>query len=208
MFDLFVRCLNAKYTHTEHSGSYAIQTDKDTLYILFECSNGKEDWINNFDFPKTPYKRMNEKWFAHRGFLKVWRAMRDEIECEVSNILQSSPEIENIICVGYSHGGALSLLATEDMTYLYSELYNVYGFGFGAPRVIWGVIPKSLKKRLSNFFVIRNIPDIVTHVPPKIFGFRDAGNLIEIGEYFKYNPIKAHYSGSYKTELKNYTEEQ
>ena len=207
MLDLFVRCLNAKYTHTECGGDYAIQKDKDTVYILFECSDGKEDWISNFDFPKTPYKRMNEKWFAHRGFLRVWRAMKDAIECEISNILCNSPEIENIICVGYSHGGALSLLATEDMMFHHGALYNVFGFGFGAPRVIWGNIPKHLKERLSHFYIVRNIPDIVTHVPPKSFGFRNCGNLVRVGQLFKYNPVKAHYPNSYITELKIYMED-
>ena len=206
MLNLFNRCLKANYKLTENGGSYSIEVDGNTLYILFECSREKEDWKNNFDFPKTPYKRMNEKWYAHRGFLRVWRSIRDEIECEVSNILFSSPSIENIICVGYSHGGALALFATEDMEYNHGIEYNVSGYGFGAPRVIWGIVPKSLKARLSRYTVIRNIPDIVTHLPPKIFGFRNVGKLIKLGKHFKYNPIKAHYSKSYKTELQAFTD--
>ena len=201
MLKLFQRCLNATYKHTDCCGDYAIELDGDTLYLLFEWSDGKEDWINNFDFPARPYKRMNDVWFCHRGFLKVWKAMRDEIELEISTILLTQTHIENIICVGYSHGGALSLFATEDMEYLFGDRLKVTGYGFGAPRVLWGVVPTSIKNRLRCFKVIRNIPDIVTHVPPLLFGFHHGGTVMEIGEQGKYGRIEAHTPSAYVEEL-------
>ena len=63
-----------------------------------------------------PYRDMNDKWYAHRGFLRVWKAMKDEIERKVVAILATNAEIDTIKCVGYSHGAALSLLATEDIS--------------------------------------------------------------------------------------------
>lgn len=201
MVNLFKRCLNAKYIHTEKGGDYAIEVEGDTLYLLFEWSDGAEDWKNNFDFPARPYKRMKCIWFCHRGFLRVWKDIRDDLEAYVAERLKSHPEIKNIVCVGYSHGGPHSLFATEDMEYLYGEKYSVRGYGFGCPRVLWGIVPKEVKRRLSNFVAIRNIPDIVTHVPPMIFGFTHAGTLLKIGEKDKYSPIKAHYSSAYIEEL-------
>lgn len=206
MKKLFLRCLNANYTHTKKSGDYAIEVDGDTIYLLFEWSDGVWDWIHNFLFPAKPYKRMTDIWFCHRGFLKVWKAMRDEVEAKVKKILLENQTyhaipIKNIVCVGYSHGGAISLLATEDMAYLYGDTLNVTGYGFGAPRVVWGFLPKAVKNRLQRFCVIRNIPDLVTHVPPALFGFWHVGNLVKIGEKGKYAPIKAHYASAYKTEL-------
>lgn len=197
---LFKRCLNADYTHTAEGGDYAIEVDGNTLYILFEWSDGKEDWRNNFDFPAKPYKRMTDKWFCHRGFLRVWKAMRDEIEIRVAETLQQHTDISEITIVGYSHGGAMALLATEDMTYLHGDRMAVSGYGFGAPRVLWGYVPKAVRERISAFVTVRNIPDIVTHLPPKIFGYRDM-NVKEIGEKGKYNPIEAHYSSSYIAKL-------
>lgn len=200
MLKLFRRCLKAEYIHTAENGDYAIEVDGDTLYILFECSDGKEDWRNNFDFPAKPYKRMGDLWFCHRGFLKVWKAMRDEIENRVAEILQENTDISNITIVGYSHGGAMALFATEDMTYLYGEKFSVSGYGFGAPRVLWGYVPKAVRKRISAFTTVRNIPDIVTHLPPKVFGYQDI-NIKEIGEEGKYKPVEAHYSSAYIAEL-------
>ena len=202
MINLFKRCLNAKYISTSESGDYAIEVDGNTLYILFEWSDGAEDWRNNFDFPAKPYKRMTERWFCHRGFLRVWKAMRDEIENRVAETLQKHENISNITIVGYSHGGAMALFATEDMMYLYGAKFAVSGYGFGAPRVLWGYVPKAVRERISAFVTVRNIPDIVTHLPPKIFGFRDI-NIQEIGEKGKYNPVKAHYDSAYIAELNN-----
>lgn len=201
MKDLFRRCLKAKYISTAESGNYAIEAEGDTLYLLFQWSNGFWDWVNNFLFPARPYKRMKCFWFCHRGFLKVWKAMRDEIEVYVEEILSNNPNLKKIVCVGYSHGAAVSVFATEDMEYLYGEKYSVSGYGFGCPRVLWGIVPGEVKHRLRNFKAIRNIPDIVTHVPPMLFGFRHAGTLIKVGEKDKYSPIKAHYASAYIEEL-------
>jgi len=201
MRGLFEMCLNASYKSTPENGNYAIETDKDTLYILFEWSRGNGDWSNNLNFPAKPYKNMGAYWFCHRGFLKVWRAMRDEIEKDVRCKLRTHPKIKNIVCVGYSHGGALALFATEDMEYLYGDTLNVTGYGFGAPRVVWGFLPRAVKNRLQGFKVVRNIPDLVTHVPPVLFGFRHVGEVVKIGEKGKYSPIKAHYPGAYLEEL-------
>lgn len=199
--DLFERCLYASYVHTAEGGDFALQAEGDTLYILFECSVEKEDWINNFSFPAKPYKSMDAVWLCHGGFLKVWKAMRDDIEAYVADILASHDEIHNIKCVGYSHGGAIAVFATEDMAYLYGDKYSVEGYGFGAPRVLWGLVPKSIKERLSVFTTIRNIDDIVTHVPPRIFGFRNCGHLTKVGVQGKYNFIDAHRPESYLQEL-------
>ena len=207
MVKLFERCLKAKYIHTNECGDYAIQVEKNTIFILFQKSSGSEDWKNNFDFPARPYKNMKSKWMCHRGFLRVWKAMKDDIEVYVAEILKNHSEITNIVCIGYSHGAALCVFATEDMEYLYGDKYSVVGYGFGCPRVLWGVIPDDVKYRLRNFTAIRNIPDIVTHVPPMFLGFRHAGKLQKIGEKNKYNPIDAHRPNAYKNELTKLTKE-
>lgn len=229
----FKRCLNAKdlYIHTSVGGDYYLEAEGDTLYLLFECSDDKEDWINNFSFlpdehkeieetpkrtlfkgilkaicgylkiPSKPYNDMLKKWRVHGGFLKVWKSMKKDIEAYVAEILDGNAHINKIVCIGYSHGAALAVLATEDMEYLYGNTHDVSGYGFGTPRVLWGVVPKEIKYRLRNFTSVRNIPDIVTHVPPMLFGFRNAGTLVKVGKKGKYNPFKAHYSSAYIAEM-------
>lgn len=205
MKNLFRRCLKAVYISTAKNGNYAIEVEGDTLYLLFQWSKGFWDWVHNFLFPAKPYKRMSCLWFCHRGFLKVWKAMRDEIEAYVKELLSNNPEVKKIVCVGYSHGGALALFATEDMEFLFGKSYEVSGYGFGAPRVIWGFVPKAVKNRLRAFQVIRNVPDIVTHLPPVLLGFRHVARPLKIGERGKYSAIEAHYNSAYIAELKEIT---
>ena len=208
MTELFKRCLKAQYISTAKNGNYAIEVEGDTLYLLFQWSKGFWDWVHNFLFPAKPYKRMSCLWFCHRGFLKVWKAMRDEIEAYVKETLSKNPDVKNIVCIGYSHGGALALLATEDMEFLHGDNCSIYGYGFGAPRVLWGRVPKEVKQRLKNFITIRNIPDIVTHVPPEIFGFHNAGKMLKIGGMNrKYGVFMSHHQDNYIKELEKYDKE-
>jgi predicted lipase len=144
---------------------------------------------------------MFKKWRVHGGFLTVWKDMQNAIETHVASILKDHLEINKIVCIGYSHGAALAVLATEDMEYLHGKSYEISGYGFGCPRVLWGIVPAEVKYRLRNFISVRNIPDIVTHVPPMLFGFRNAGTLIKVGRKGKYSPFKAHCASAYITEL-------
>jgi hypothetical protein len=55
-----------------------------------------------------------------------------------------------------------------------------------------------------NFYPIRNGSDLVTHVPPKIFGYSFGYHkTLNIKPKNKYNFIDAHRPESYKTELQN-----
>lgn len=194
--ELYLKCIESedRYIHTAEGGDYLIEYDNGTIYLLFEWSDGREDWISNFDFPITPYKRMDEKWYCHRGFLRVWKSMRDSIELEV-NKLRAENDISKIVCIGYSHGAAIAVLATEDMAYICDDNIKVEGYGFGCPRVFWGNIPQGLKTRLKGFRAIQNYKDIVTHVPPSAFGFKHINPVtIKVG---KYNPVDAHRQEAY-----------
>lgn len=201
MKTLFKKCLKAEYIHTDAGGDYAIEYENGVIYLLFEKSNGDTDWKNNFDFPAKPYKHMSKTWLCHRGFLRVWKSMRDQIEAEVARIM-SEEKVRAIVCVGYSHGAALALFATEDMMYLYGGKVLVCGYGYGCPRVVWGFLPRSVKQRLRRFTAVRNVPDLVTHVPPAIFGFRHI-QLRRVGKLGKYGPIKAHRAMAYLAELED-----
>ena len=201
LYYLFRRCLNAKYIHSGNSADYAIEQRGRRLYIFFEWSNGCPDWKNNLDFPARAYSSGEECWFVHRGFLRVWKSVRDDIRFLIDSIIQSKKTNE-IVCVGYSHGAALAGLATEDMMFIYGDKLKIKGFGFGCPRFVWGKLPKKVAERFSVFTPIRNIPDIVTHLPPLCLLYTHAAPLLKIGERGKYSPISAHFPESYLAETK------
>ena len=192
LYNAFSECLTIPYTTVENAGDYAVKREGETLKLFFEWSDGKEDWKNNFNFPAKPYKRMEHLWFCHRGFLKVWKSIETYITPYIND-----PTVSKIQIVGYSHGAAIALLCYEYCIYNRPDV-EIQGVGFGCPRVFWGRVPKSVKERFKNFKVVRNGNDIVTHVPPKIFGFRHISELVEIGQT---NLVKDHYDKNYLLHL-------
>ena len=196
---MFLRCIEAPYLHTENSADYFIERKGNEIFVYFESSNGAEDWKNNLDFPIAPYKNMEKGlWLAHRGFLRVWESIKDEI----SDILLDR-SVKRITEVGYSHGAALATLCHEFVSFNRPDLYFSHrGFGFGAPRVLWGIRTKTVEERFRGFTVIRNIDDVVTHLPPRILGFYHVGEMMEIGKRGKYSATDAHRPENYIKELK------
>lgn len=201
LYELLWECISIPYSQVGVSASYAVRKDGNTLYIFFESSNGKEDWKANLNFPAKPYKRMGRTvWFAHSGFLETWK----EVEPFLGDVI-TDKSIKEIIIVGYSHGAALAMLCHEYVWYNRPELRaSLHGYGFGAPRVFWGIKTLKLAERWKNYTVIRNIDDIVTHLPPTALGYSHVGKLLEIGKSGKYSPTDAHRSANILAELRAY----
>lgn len=196
LYTLFKRLLDLKdkYIHLEkETASYYVEEIGDTLYIFFEWSNGKTDWLNNLNFPAKPYRDMKNTWFCHRGFLKVWKVLEPHLAPHILN-----PQIKTIIIAGYSHGGAIAQLCHEYVKFNRPEV-SVVGVGYGAPRVVWGYVNNTVKQRFKDFIVVRNGCDLVTHLPPKLLGFRDLGQIYKIGK--PWGLIKDHYPERYEQAL-------
>ncbi len=198
---LFDACLRADYYTVENDASFALEPDGERLYVFFEKSEGAVDWQNNLDFGASEYGRGCphdcEVWYAHGGFLRVWQSILPYIEGALLDL-----DFREIITVGYSHGAALALLCHEHIWHERPDIReNNFGYGFGCPRVIWGSVPLE-RERWRNFYRIRNIDDIVTHLPPRILGFRHVGQLIKIGKLGRYSRIDAHRAENYIKELK------
>ena len=198
--DLYLRCLNAPYIHTENDGDYFYEIKNNILYLYFQCTNGGDDWKNNFDFPAKPYSDMGSKWRCHRGFLRVWKSIKPFL---IDVIMDEN--IEVVYIVGYSHGAAIATLAHEYVWFNRPDLRNnMKGFGFGCPRCYWGFrVKKFLKERWENFYPIRNINDLVTHVPPVLFGFRHVHKVVELENsdlknvHRNHPAVDAHYPDNY-----------
>ena len=196
--ELFRNCLHARYIHTENGGDYALERTGSRLTIYFEGSDGYEDWKNNLDFPARAYRRMGHTvWFAHRGFVRVWKSVEERIAGALSD-----PGVQEVTVVGYSHGAALSVLCHEYIWYHRADLRaRLTGYGFGCPRVLWGPLPRAVRARWENFRVVRNLDDVVTHLPPAWLLYRHVGAMWEIGEVGRYTAKDAHRPENLMREL-------
>lgn len=192
--DVFNKVMSVPYVHIEEESAsfYFDRVSVNTLDIYFEKSNGFTDWKNNFRFPARPYKSMDQGhvWFCHRGFLKVWKVIKPYIEEQLLD-----QKIRHVRVIGYSHGAAIAQLCYEYIKYNRPTTITVEGIGFGSPKVFWGFARKSVKKRFEDFVIVRHGRDLVTYVPPLIFGYRHLGKVIKVGK--SRGPIKDHYPERY-----------
>ena len=208
LIDLFEICNRDDYYHNADKVSYKFIEDGDTLYIYFEPSNGKVDWLHNFMFKKKPYKDMKMPYRVHKGFLKCWKTIEDVIIHKINECDDTSNEKlwKKIIIVGYSHGGALAVLCHECCWYHRPDIRdNIKTIAFEGPRVYGAFrVKKKLRERWKNFRLLRNSTDIVTHLPPVIFGYTHVGSVIKINNKNKIHFIQNHTSEAVKESLQSY----
>lgn len=200
LFDLFLRCLTVPYFRVGNDVDFAFERFYDSLFVYFEHSRGKNDWRVNFNFPARAYKRMGKTvWHAHRGFLNCWKSVEPYLK---SYIMDKT--VRKITVVGYSHGAAIAALCHEYVWFNRPDLRgSLEGYGFGSPRVLFGIKNKNILDRWESFRVIRNVNDIVTHLPPRLFGFSHVGKIITVGKRGNYSMIDAHKPENILRELYN-----
>ncbi len=201
LYTLMSRCISIPYSPTDNTANFSTERRNDTLYIFFQDSEGADDWSVNLDFPAKAYRRMgNTAWFAHRGFLGAWKRTEPLL---AETVMDKS--VRRAVITGYSHGAAIALLCHEYVWFNRPDLReSLEGYGFGCPKVIWSFKGCKCEERWQSFTVIRNIDDIVTHLPPSFLGYRHVGKLITIGEKGKYSSLDAHKAKNILTELHTY----
>lgn len=199
--ELFYNCLYIKYETAGHDVNYAFIEHKEEkkLYIYFQGSSSTTDWIRNFLFTKKVYKEFR----VHRGFFNAYSEVRSII---LDKIYEN--DYQEIVVVGYSHGGALCTLAVEDIAYHFPNI-NLQGFAFESPRCVGGV--KKIQNRWKNLTLIRTNNDIVTHCPPKFVGYSDVGTMLKVKgdtslvkEWYIPRCIKSHYPQVVYEALRNF----
>lgn len=191
-------CLRGGYTHVENDGDFRFSWRGNRLWIYFAHSDGAVDWKNNLDFPAKASTEEEPHLFVHRGFLRVWRSIEPYVAPAITDA-----RTKGVTAVGYSHGAALALLCYDYILRARPALKDtVFGYGFGCPRVLWGISTDAVRAHFAHFTVIRNLDDIVTHLPPAFLGYFHAGKLLEIGEKGKYSRTDAHRAENILAELR------
>lgn len=155
-----------------------LRRNGDTLWITFRGSDSPKDWKNNFTFwQKTiPYDNMESKIRVHSGFLNAYKApgVRDRILNALSR------DTHYIKITGHSLGAALAVLCAVDVQYNFPGC-DIEVMLFGCPRVGNKAFAMSYNKRVDKTVRVENSNDIVTKVPPALWGYRHVGARLHIG---------------------------
>lgn len=136
---LYVKKLNG-YTTAGLDVQYKIEIDDEnrSVVLFFEESMGglkDQDWRTNLDFPRKVYKNQEGRFYVHRGYVKAWKSCNDQVMADLIAAKKQHPEYY-VVIVGWSYGGAMSLLAAED--YYYRTRQRAFVITFGAPKILYG----------------------------------------------------------------------
>lgn len=187
--ELYDWTINGPWIMGDLKTQWAYAVIDGTLHIKFQGSVESEDWKDNFDFLVKPYRDMKDRWFAHRGFLKRWKAVQNDV-IEVVKENGGLP----IIVSGFSQGAAIAVLCYEDIKFQLPGR-EVRCKVFGCPRVAGWCMGQTVVNRFKDVERVEVDRDIVPKIPPFIFGFRHVGSRVKVeGKYCRLKFMKNHMS--------------
>ncbi len=175
---------------------YCMNIKNNTMTIVFRGTDSKKEWLSNLAFCKKviPYGNYESDVRVHGGFITAYKnkLVRDRIHSLISD------KPCRIIVTGHSRGAALAVLCAVDLQYNFPDK-SISVTTYGCPRVGNAAFAKSYNKRVTDTVRVENGNDIVTKVPPAIFGFRHVGARFGVGNtrlpfLFSFN---AHYPVQY-----------
>lgn len=190
-------------TYVSKSGTeFCVNVDGGNVTIVFRGTDSKSEWASNLRFcgKKVPYGNYESAIRVHTGFIDTYNC--DEVRKKIHSLIPEAPC--RIIVTGHSRGAALAVLCAVDLQYNFPGK-NVEAYLFGCPRVGNRAFSLSYNKRVSKTLRIENGNDIVTKLPPAIFGFRHVGARLHTGRprlpiIFSF---KAHYPTQYLQSVVN-----
>lgn len=148
------------------------------LSIAFRGSDAPKDWRTNLAFCKKviPYNNSASKIKVHAGFIRAYK------EPQIRERLQAlvTPGIRRVELCGHSYGAALAVLCAVDLQYNFPDR-DFEVMLFGCPRVGNRAFQRSYNRRVFKTLRVENGNDIVSKLPPALWGYRHVGIRIHVG---------------------------
>ncbi len=155
-----------------------IRVYENSLKIAFRGTDTAEDRIRDLRFwkKKIPYGNYSSKIRVHSGFIDAYKSkrVREEIHEQITD------NIRHIEVSGHSLGAAMAVLCAIDINYNFPHV-DLEAVLFGCPRVGNRAFARSYNNRVFKTFRVENNNDVVTKIPPAVFGYHHVGIPIHIG---------------------------
>lgn len=190
-YKLYKELLNQKYKKSGDCVDWSIVTSvkNKEIKLFFQGSTEKRDWINNFDFPSKVYKKQESVIRVARGWGNAYKSCNDIVMDALTNQINKYPEF-SVLIIGHSYGGAMAILAAEDLYFRTKKKSDV--ITFGSPKVVKDNATKDyIKSCVSIIQQYANVNDFVPMIP---FFFKQV-NKIEIDKKVFggiFNTVKYH----------------
>lgn len=151
--------------------------DKNEVVVAFRGTNGAdlENWITNIDGSSTPYPGVTGAK-VHTGFQEAFNDVKAQVRQAVTGLINANPSA-CIFVTGHSLGGALAVFAAVDIKNNLFSGNSVTLYTYGQPRVGNEAFSNFIFSLLDGSYVrVTHYDDTVAHVPPRVSGFKHAGN--------------------------------
>ncbi|KAJ9057997.1 hypothetical protein DSO57_1017146 [Entomophthora muscae] len=137
------------------------------------------NWITNLKYEMAPF----ESGFVHKGFLAHFRSTQNRSEAIIEKLLEKYKN-HSLHVTGYSLGGAIGLLSLPSLKAMLVKRQDRRHFSaalYAGPRVGDDSFVTGIHRLNIPITRYTNGNDIVSHLPPRSFGFVHAG--AEVHEY-------------------------
>lgn len=161
--DIFELIKKTKYNNDGLDVDWQVVEFSDSVFLLFQETRSSIDWKVNFDFPAKPYKNQESPLLIHRGYAKAYKSCNDKIMEAFISKCKGCNKVPYIS--GWSYGGAMAQIASEDFFYRTGIKPNL--ITFGAPKVAFGKKTRNyLESCICGALQFAHRSDIVPKVPP------------------------------------------
>jgi triacylglycerol lipase len=150
--------------------------DRRKIIIAFRGTEDKiNDWGINLQISKNEWPEENPIGRVHSGFQEALEEVWPDIKSEINSLRNNN---QTIWITGHSLGGALATLATAALKFSNLNL-DINGlYTFGQPRVGDHEFARNFNEKFKKkSFRLVNNNDVVTRVPPQLFGYSHIGSL-------------------------------
>lgn len=162
--ELYKLICDSKFNKVGDSVDYLVKKDnsKKTVFLIFQESASKRDWQNNFNFPSKLYKNQKSCLRVHRGFGNAWKTCNDIV---MNDFITEVKETGfKPVISGWSYGGAMAQLASEDFYFRTGIVPQV--ITFGSPKIFGNKSSVTYIKAITQTTQYAHRNDIVTKLVP------------------------------------------
>lgn len=172
----------------KHEANYCVLYDaeRNVIQVHFQKTCGKQDWKDNFNFPKELYDTFTYggkpvKMYVHSGWGEMYKAVKHDMHVDFEREQRVHPTAK-VECIGWSLGSALAQLAVQDLNWKYGRRPDCYTFGSVKPFYIKDKFVREYLDSCGNaVYNFCHRSDIVTYQPP--FPKYEMLRRVDVGEY-------------------------
>ncbi len=168
---------NYYFADAETNTEAFVVGDNNKIIVAFRGTEGKiADWATDAKLLKEAWTDKNPLGQVHNGFNGALSGVWDAV---LSEILALRTNNQSIWFTGHSLGAALATLAAATLCLQHAGVKINGVYTFGQPRLGDYEFAKNYNAALKNItFRCVNNNDVVTRVPPQIFGYSHVGRLM------------------------------